>query len=103
TVLGGPRDDGRASYQIVLDVCSACGAGRQQASGGLVPVGPDVLRMAHCDAQHLAAFAEPSPLPANDFEPHPDRAERDGAHVTESSSAHVGVLSENLSASGRSM
>ena len=81
TVLGGPRDEGRASYQIVLDVCSACGAGRQQASGGLVPVGPDVLRMAHCDAQHIAALAEPSPPPANDFEPHPDRAGCDGAHV----------------------
>src|SRR6185436_2764355 len=57
-VLGGPRDEGRASYQIVLDVCSACRAGQQQASGGLVPVGPDVLRMAQCDAQHVAALSE---------------------------------------------
>jgi hypothetical protein len=80
-VLGDPRNQGRASYPIVLDICSACGAGRQPASGGLVLVGPDVLRMAHCDAQHVAALAEPSPPPANDFEPQPDHAEHDGAHV----------------------
>src|SRR3954470_19422203 len=102
-VLGGPRDEGHASYQIVLDVCSACGAGRQQASGGLVPVGPDVLRMAHCDAQHIAGLAEPSPPPANDFEPHPDRAERDGTQVTESPSAHAGVLGESPSVRSGSM
>jgi 5-methylcytosine-specific restriction endonuclease McrA len=99
-VLGGPRDEGRASYQIVIDVCSACGAGRQQASGGLVPVGPDVLRMAHCDAQHIAVLTGPSPPPANDFEPHRDRAERD-AHVTQSSSAHVGVSGQRPTATVR--
>src|SRR4051812_23432709 len=102
-VLGGPRDEGRASYQIVLDVCSTCGAGRQQASGGLVPVGPDVLRMAHCDAQHIAALAEPSPPPANDFEPHLDRAQRNVAHITESSNAHVDVFGESPSARSASM
>jgi 5-methylcytosine-specific restriction endonuclease McrA len=52
-VLGGPRDDGRASYQIALSVCPACGQGRQQASGELVPVGADVVAMADCDGQHL--------------------------------------------------
>src|SRR3954471_1859187 len=102
-VLGGPRDEGRASYQIVLDVCSTCGAGRQPASGGLVPVGPDVLRMAHCDAQHIAALSEPSPPPANDFEPHPDQARRDVAHATERSNAHVDVFGESPSARGASM
>ena len=37
-VLGGPREEGRASYQVVLNVCPECGNGRQQATGGLVPV-----------------------------------------------------------------
>jgi hypothetical protein len=33
--------------------------GLQQSAGGLVPVGPDVIRMAHCDAQHLGHLPEP--------------------------------------------
>jgi hypothetical protein len=32
-VLGGPRDEGRASYQIALCLCAECGQGCQQASG----------------------------------------------------------------------
>jgi len=66
-VLGGPRDEGYASYQVVLSVCPECGNGRQQASGGLVPVDPDVIRMAHCDAQHIGSMPDPSPTPANDL------------------------------------
>ena len=57
-VLGGPRDEGRASYQVVFSVCPNCGNGRQQATGELVPVGPDVIRMAHCDAQHISLSAD---------------------------------------------
>src|SRR6187431_637433 len=52
-VLGGPTDDGRASYQIALSVCPSCGSGRQQASGEVVAVSADVIAMAGCDAQHL--------------------------------------------------
>jgi len=33
-VLGGPREEGRASYQVVLSECPECGNGRQQAAGG---------------------------------------------------------------------
>jgi 5-methylcytosine-specific restriction endonuclease McrA len=58
-VLGGPRNDGRASYQIALSVCPACGQGRQQASGELVPVGADVVAMADCDGQHLGSMQGP--------------------------------------------
>jgi hypothetical protein len=49
-VRAGPRDEGRASYQVVLSVGPDCGNGRQQATGELVPVCPDVIRMARCDA-----------------------------------------------------
>src|SRR6185436_5756867 len=52
-VLGGPSQEGRASYQIVLNVCPDCGNGRQQGAGELVPVGPEVVNMAQCDAQHV--------------------------------------------------
>jgi 5-methylcytosine-specific restriction endonuclease McrA len=77
-VLGGPRDEGYASYQVVLNVCPECGNGRQQAAGGLVPVDPDVIRMAHCDAQHIGSMPDPSPTPANDLEPDESRDEHEG-------------------------
>ncbi len=71
-VLGERREEGRASYQIALTVCSACGTGQQQAGGELVAVGADVVAMAHCDAQHLGQFT----LAANE-NALPDRAQTD--------------------------
>jgi hypothetical protein len=59
-VLGGPRDDGRSSYQVSLSVCGACGGGAQRAGGELVPIDAAVVAMASCDAQH---FAELLPRP----------------------------------------
>jgi hypothetical protein len=83
-VLGGPADDGRSSYQIALTVCPACGAGQQQASGELVPVGAEVIAMAHCDGQHLGHI--------------PSRAANQNAVVdidvgasSDTANAHVGV------------
>jgi hypothetical protein len=58
-VLGGPDDEGRASYQIALSVCPECGRGHQQASGELVPLGSEVVAMAECDGQHLGQIATP--------------------------------------------
>jgi hypothetical protein len=52
-VLGGPTDDGRASYQVALDVCEDCQRGRQHADGDLVDVSSHVRGMASCDAQRL--------------------------------------------------
>jgi HNH endonuclease len=59
----------------VLHVCPECGNGRQQATGGLVPVGPDVTRMARCDAQHIGPLADRSATPANDLQPDDSRGE----------------------------
>ena len=60
--LGGPvlagRDEGRSSYQIALSVCPECGSGRQPANGQLVPVPPEILEMAECDAQRLPTLEE---------------------------------------------
>jgi hypothetical protein len=53
-VLGGPKDEGRASYQVAMTVCEDCRKARQHAHGELVDVSPEVLEMALCDAQHLA-------------------------------------------------
>ena len=51
--LGGPKDDGRASYQIALTVCEECGRGRQHGRGELIDVDTQVVDAARCDAQHI--------------------------------------------------
>jgi hypothetical protein len=52
-VLEGPRDEGRASYQIGLTICERCQRGTQDGAGESTPVGAEVVEMASCDAQHL--------------------------------------------------
>jgi hypothetical protein len=86
-VLGGPRDEGRASYQIALTVCTECGRGHQPSGGDLVSVGADIVAMAHCDGQQLGCLA---PQAANDCT-FPD------SHDS-SRPAHVGVPSSGASA-----
>jgi hypothetical protein len=54
-VLEGPRDEGRASYQIALTVCERCRHGRQQGRGELLAVGPEIV--AH-DEPHPACGGE---------------------------------------------
>src|SRR6187399_1429241 len=55
--LSGPRDEGRASYQIAVTVCAECGRGQQIANGEVVPVGPEIVEMAHCDGQHIGCVS----------------------------------------------
>lgn len=62
-VLGGPTDDGRASYQIALTVCAACQAGHQDGCGDVVQVGSDIVDMTSCDSQHIGHVGV---RPAND-------------------------------------
>ena len=50
-VLGGPTDDGRASYQIAIDVCEDCRRARQIGDGAPVDISPAMLETACCDAQ----------------------------------------------------
>src|SRR3984885_6019784 len=71
-VLGGPEEEGRASYQIALSVCPECGQGYQHASGELIPVSPEVVAMAECDGQHLGVITPPvaSADPAKDDRAH---------------------------------
>jgi 5-methylcytosine-specific restriction endonuclease McrA len=54
-VLGGPADEGRASYQVAITTCDRCGRGFQQAAGELIEVESTVVEMAECDAQHLGS------------------------------------------------
>jgi hypothetical protein len=52
-VLGGPTDQGRASYQIAFTVCEQCGRGCQQGHGRNLEVDGAITEMALCDAQHI--------------------------------------------------
>lgn len=52
-VLGGPIEDGRASYQIALDVCEGCQRARQVADGETIDVSRAAAEMARCDAQRV--------------------------------------------------
>jgi len=51
SALGGPTDEGRASYQVLLHVCSSCSRGEQEANGERVEVNDETIEMARCDAQ----------------------------------------------------
>jgi len=51
--LGGPRDEGRAPYQVALTRCEDCQRVWQDAHGEPVEVPAEVLERANCDAQHI--------------------------------------------------
>jgi len=53
-VLGGPTEEGRAPYQVAVTVCPECRRGSIASGGDPVAVGPEVVEMAECDAQHFA-------------------------------------------------
>jgi hypothetical protein len=59
--LGGPNDAGRASYQIALTTCEACGRGWQQGCGEAIEVPSETIEMARCDAQQLVRIGSPAP------------------------------------------
>jgi hypothetical protein len=107
-VLEGPREAGRASYQIALTVCERCRHGMQQGRGELVAVAPEVVEMAECDGQHIghidlgAADAESCAHVGAADDSQPARR-RKGAHVGvdntarrtgDGSRAHVGAADE---------
>jgi hypothetical protein len=60
-VLGGPTDDGRASYQIALTVCEACERATQTGLGEALPISAEVAEMASCDAQQIQQIHAESP------------------------------------------
>jgi hypothetical protein len=51
--LGGARDEGRSSHQIVHLRCPDCAKTRQVGGGQRVAVGSEQAEMAECDAQHV--------------------------------------------------
>jgi len=51
--FGGPQDEGRASYQVLLHDCPSCARGEQEANGERIEVNDDTIEMARCDGQLL--------------------------------------------------
>jgi len=51
--LGGPTDEGRASYQVLLHLCPSCSRGEQEANGERIEVNDETIEMARCDGQLL--------------------------------------------------
>jgi hypothetical protein len=56
--LGGPTDEGRASYQVALTRCEECGLASIDAAGQSHAVDAAVAEMAACDAQLLGNVRE---------------------------------------------
>ncbi len=50
---GGPEDEGRASYQVAVSRCDACGLTTIDAGGESEVVDPAIAEMVDCDHQHL--------------------------------------------------
>jgi hypothetical protein len=57
--LGGPDDVGRASYQVAVSRCEACGRTSIDAAGHSEVVDDAVAEMAQCDSQHVGDVASP--------------------------------------------
>jgi hypothetical protein len=52
-VLGGPRDEGRATHQIAITVCETCDRAWQDGAGAAIEIPPVAVERACCDAQHI--------------------------------------------------
>jgi hypothetical protein len=59
SILEGPRDAGRSSYQVALAICEECRRGRQQGQGDLVDVAPEIVELATCDGQNIGHVEDP--------------------------------------------
>jgi hypothetical protein len=56
--LGGPRDEGHASYQIAVTRCDACGRASIDGAGASQEVDEAIGAMAACDARELGSVDE---------------------------------------------
>ena len=57
-ILRGPSDEGRANYQLAITTCDHCARGFQQGAGELLPVEPEIVEMARCDAQDVGSVSD---------------------------------------------
>ena len=57
--VAGNSDEGRASYQIQMNICKRCRHAEQIGNGEVHVVAPAVAEMALCDAQVIGDSADP--------------------------------------------
>jgi hypothetical protein len=67
--LGGPKDDGRASYQIVITRCPDCGQAAQRGSGRELPIDATAFETAECDSQCIDMHAPGIPRATQQIPP----------------------------------
>ncbi len=94
-VLQGPTDEGRSRYQVLVTTCEHCGQGFQQAAGELVPIEPELVEMACCDAQVLRVTSRADV----DIDSHAENgahAENAQLHVDTDTRAHGGRASQTI-------
>jgi hypothetical protein len=82
-VLGGPVDEGRASYQVAMTVCEACQRATQTGRGEAVEVTAEVAEMARCDGQIL-------PRARVGKTEHAHMGKTEHAHMGKTEHAHMG-------------
>jgi hypothetical protein len=90
-VLGGPVDEGRASYQVAMTVCEACQRATQTGRGEAVEVTAEVAAMARCDAQIVprAHIGKADRAHMGQHE-HAHMGQHEHAHMGQHERAHMG-------------
>lgn len=73
-VLGGPSDEGRASYQVEVTVCEACGGAAELSNGELVPISDEAAAAVACDSQVIPRAGGDSKRATQDIAPSTRRA-----------------------------
>jgi 5-methylcytosine-specific restriction endonuclease McrA len=101
-VLGGPRDEGRSSYQVTLTVCECCGRGTQQGRGELVEVAPEIVEMATCDGQNVGAALLDAHVGEGARVPSEQMGVRRESQVEPRNGAHASQVSRNAEGQPRS-
>ena len=100
--LGGPGDEGRASYQMAVTRCPECGLASVDAGGQSYPVSEAVAEMAACDGQHLGTVegdgASGPRLGAPDDCPHAGAADESSCVSVRGDGPHAGASSDHSAA-----
>jgi hypothetical protein len=68
--------EGRARYQMAVHVCRRCEAAEMEGGGQLVPISPEALARARCDAQDIGSIEARDVEAVGDGGPSPPEAAR---------------------------
>jgi 5-methylcytosine-specific restriction endonuclease McrA len=95
--LGGPTDEGRASYQVAVTRCPDCGRTSLDGGGASHEVGSTMAEMVACDCQEIGEVDCPHVGAAATDCPHVGAAAADGPRVgaPATNRPHVGAAAED--------